>query len=151
MYCKNCGKVLNQREKFCANCGTKLENENINNNTNISQNNIYNLLNTLSFINVIIMVFYTFSKEAGNLGVLAAFIVGPLLMASQTILIAMSFFKKKNIILNFIFILGGLISTILTLNMFNYKFNIFIILNIILLITMFINLLINKNKFEIKK
>jgi len=72
-------------------------------------------------------------------------------MASQTILIAISFFKKKNFILNFIFILGGFISTILILNMFNYNFNIFIILNIILLITMFINLLINKNKFEVKK
>ena len=151
MYCKNCGKVLNQGEKFCVNCGTKLENESINNNTNIYQNNIYNLLNTFSFINATIMVFYTFSKEAGNLGVLAAFMVGPLLMASQTILIVMSFFKKKKFILNFIFILGGLISTILTLNMFNYNFNIFIILNIILLITMFINLLISDNKFRVKK
>ena len=27
MYCKNCGKVLNQEEKFCVNCGTKVENE----------------------------------------------------------------------------------------------------------------------------
>ena len=28
MYCKNCGKTLNQGELFCANCGTKIENEN---------------------------------------------------------------------------------------------------------------------------
>ena len=28
MYCKNCGKALNQREMFCANCGAKVENEN---------------------------------------------------------------------------------------------------------------------------
>lgn len=28
MYCKNCGKTLNQGEMFCANCGTKVENEN---------------------------------------------------------------------------------------------------------------------------
>lgn len=27
MYCKNCGKVLNQGEMFCSNCGTKVENE----------------------------------------------------------------------------------------------------------------------------
>ena len=32
MYCKNCGKVLNQEEKFCANCGAKVENENYNQN-----------------------------------------------------------------------------------------------------------------------
>jgi len=77
MYCKNCGKTLNQGEMFCPDCGVKVENKNINNSNNISQNNIYNLLNTFSFINVIIMVFYTFSKEAGNLGVLAAFMIGP--------------------------------------------------------------------------
>ena len=28
MYCKNCGKNLNQGEIFCANCGAKVENEN---------------------------------------------------------------------------------------------------------------------------
>ena len=28
MYCKNCGKNLNQGEMFCSNCGTKIENEN---------------------------------------------------------------------------------------------------------------------------
>lgn len=28
MYCKNCGKTLNQGEMFCANCGAKVENEN---------------------------------------------------------------------------------------------------------------------------
>ena len=27
MYCKNCGKALNQNEMFCANCGTKVEKE----------------------------------------------------------------------------------------------------------------------------
>jgi len=52
--------------------------------------------------------------------------------------------KKKNFILSLIFILGGLASTILILNMVNYKFNLFTIINIILLIIMFINLIINK-------
>jgi len=28
MYCKNCGKNLNQGEMFCSNCGTKIENGN---------------------------------------------------------------------------------------------------------------------------
>ena len=28
MYCKNCGKTLNQGELFCSNCGAKVENEN---------------------------------------------------------------------------------------------------------------------------
>lgn len=50
MYCKNCGKVLNQEEKFCANCGAKVENEtsfvvenniienNVNQNPEVKQN-----------------------------------------------------------------------------------------------------------------
>ena len=137
MYCKNCGE------------GNEIENENINHNT--TQNNLHSLLNTLSFINVFIMIFYTFSKEAGNLGVLLAFIVGPFLMLPQALLITMDFFKKTNFILNIIFIFGALISTILTLNMFNYKINTFIILNIILLIIIFANLLINNNKNKVKK
>ena len=137
MYCKNCGE------------GNEIENENINHNT--TQNNLHSLLNTLSFINVFIMIFYTFSKEAGNLGVLLAFIVGPFLMLPQALLITMDFFKKTNFILNIIFIFGALISTILTLNMFNYKINTFIILNIILLIIIFANLLINHNKNKVKK
>lgn len=28
MYCKNCGNLLNQGEKFCGRCGAKVENEN---------------------------------------------------------------------------------------------------------------------------
>ena len=28
MFCRNCGKTLNQGEMFCSNCGTKVENEN---------------------------------------------------------------------------------------------------------------------------
>ena len=44
MYCKNCGKILNQGEKFCANCGAKTENEiNFNVENNEIQNNQYQM------------------------------------------------------------------------------------------------------------
>lgn len=39
MFCSNCGKTLNQGEKFCANCGMKIENEiNMVNNIDSSYN-----------------------------------------------------------------------------------------------------------------
>lgn len=42
MYCKKCGKVLNQEQKFCTNCGTKIENE-INSSV---ENNVYQQTNS---------------------------------------------------------------------------------------------------------
>lgn len=39
MYCKNCGKTINQGEMFCVNCGMKVENE-INTNINNSANSL---------------------------------------------------------------------------------------------------------------
>jgi uncharacterized membrane protein YvbJ len=39
MYCKECGKVLSETEKFCPNCGAKIESDKENNQTNLSKNN----------------------------------------------------------------------------------------------------------------
>ena len=49
MQCKNCGKVLNEGELFCTNCGTKVENEtNLNLENNVIQNS---KLETITNIN----------------------------------------------------------------------------------------------------
>lgn len=57
MFCKNCGKVLNQGELFCTNCGVKAENENniFGGNTlnqNISTQTMSNVNNLDNSVNV---------------------------------------------------------------------------------------------------
>ena len=49
MYCKNCGKTLNQGEMFCSNCGAKVENENNMVGGNTLNQNVSNL--TISNVN----------------------------------------------------------------------------------------------------
>ena len=52
MYCKNCGKILNQGEKFCVNCGAKTENEmNFNVENNEIQNNQYQTSSDVNMLN----------------------------------------------------------------------------------------------------
>lgn len=54
MYCKNCGKKLEDNKKFCANCGTKKEVEEIvevkveNDPTKKDENHLANVLCTIS-------------------------------------------------------------------------------------------------------
>ena len=143
-HCEKCGTDLNKNEQYCSNCGEKNEN----NSTITAQNRLYGILCDLIFVNSLIMVYYTFYKEAGNLGVMAALFVGPLLIVPQTFLELMNVLKKFHYILNIIFIFCGLISTILTLKMFNYNINTFIILNIILLISMLVYLLVSKERHK---
>ena len=52
MYCKNCGKTLNQGELFCANCGTKVENEiNASTENNGIQNNQIETFSNINTLN----------------------------------------------------------------------------------------------------
>lgn len=145
MYCKNCGNKLENNNEFCGICGKKIEITN--RNAKGTRNELNKILANLSFINVIIMVPYTFGL---GVGVIVTALIGPFLIAPQTILAIISLLGKNKFILDVIFILGGLISTILTLSTVNYKFNKFIILNIFWLMIMFVNSLINNKKSKTK-
>lgn len=56
MFCKNCGKTLNQSEIFCENCGVKVENHN---NTSLQQQGNFKnnkLIKILAIIGVVVVV-----------------------------------------------------------------------------------------------
>lgn len=120
----------------------------INPNNNLQKNkyDLYTILNCLSVFNVIVMVPYTFISHGGGVGMLACFMIGPFFMISQMILAILSFNKKDKFLLNLFLIFGGFISTVLTISLVSYEFNIFVIINILLLILLLIDRIVNKNK-----
>lgn len=69
MYCKNCGKVLNQEEKFCANCGEKIEMQNAQTNNvklyNNKTNIIIGLILTIIGIGITLGTFFFFGPFFG--------------------------------------------------------------------------------------
>lgn len=50
MTCKNCGKSINEKDKFCPNCGSTIEN------TKQEQNNILDLINNNDKMDTIILI-----------------------------------------------------------------------------------------------
>ena len=105
MYCKNCGKTLNQGEMFCANCGTKVENENNivggnNFNQNVSNPTISNVNNLDNNINQ--------NQQAFN----QAFIGNQASMENvyqQTTQTQQQPQKKKNNLVKVLAIIGGVV------------------------------------------
>lgn len=103
--------------------------------TNKNKDNKFYILSCFNFLSALIMVFYTFISEGDGVGTIAAILIGPILCLPQCILYILSSLKKEHLFLfNIILIICGFIATLITLNMVNYKFNIFVVLNIIALI-----------------
>lgn len=120
-----------------------LNNENIKTEINTKhQNNKFYKLSSISFLCALVMIFYTFISEGDGVGVLAAIMVGPFLCIPQYILWILSVLKKENLFtFNIILIIGSFITTLIMISMLNYKFNIFVILNIIVLIILLVYIL----------
>lgn len=125
------------------------QNSNINETITIkTKDNKFYKLSSFSFLCALIMVFYTFISEGDGGGVLVAITVGLFLCIPQCILFTLSLLKKENLfIVNIILIISGFIATLIMMNMVNYKFNIFVILNILILIILLWYIIkINKSK-----
>lgn len=119
MFCKNCGKSLNQRELFCSNCGKK--NENVATNTFCTSScnsliqksnekilkkvNILRIFSSLGYLALLAyFIFFYITDVLLDASVAMAFIVGPIILAIITYLAIIVFLNliyfNRNIVSN---------------------------------------------------
>ena len=142
MFCKNCGKQLNQGEKFCVNCGNKINIDNeimpstINlNNTNIqSSNNINNVgLNVGNNVNEKKKeTLGTISMVIGIISLVLSFFVNILILPVAIVGLILGIINKvkkgkkiSGIILNSISILISIVIMLLIAVIFNGVISLF--------------------------
>ena len=78
MYCSNCGKELNQNDRYCANCGTKIDNiVDISTEVNVSKSaegsrTASIVLGILSLVGIFIAIFAPISVVLSIIGLILA-------------------------------------------------------------------------------
>ena len=101
-------------------------------------------LHSLSFLNALIMVFYTMIHNNGGVGVLTAIMVGVFLVIPQLLLYL--FINKKNksilfLVFKIILVILGFVITFVMFNFTSESINIFMIFNFILLLIIFMTII----------
>lgn len=99
IYCTECGEELNDTVKFCSSCGTKLNNDNQNNNVVTNDDSIDNFMEKIEttplLIGIaIVVVFHLLGIFTGNFTVLFAITIAPFVvgyLSNESIKIVMSY------------------------------------------------------------
>lgn len=99
IYCTECGEELNDTVKFCSSCGTKLNNDNQNNNVVTNDDSIDNFMEKIETTPLLIgiamvVVFHLLGIFTGNFTVLFAITIAPFVvgyLSNESIKIVMSY------------------------------------------------------------
>lgn len=109
----------------------------------INKQSYSEVLYSMSFLNSVVMVFYTMIHSNGGLGLLVSFMIGPFFLIPQLLLYFLKN-KKRNSVMFLIFkivlVILGFCSTFTMFSFTSEPINIFIIFNFILLLIILVTI-----------